>query len=66
MIVRVVGDEDSVKFGATTVSETLVVRVSPPPVPVTVIAYVPAGVAADVVAVSVVEAPAAAGLAEKP
>ena len=47
LIVKLVGDADSVKLpgtGAVTVKVTVVVCVSPPPVPVMVIVYVPVAV----------------------
>lgn len=59
VIVRVVGDADSEKSptaGALTVNMTVVVSARPPPVPVTVIGYVPVAVVAATVKV-IVELP---------
>src|SRR5664280_1541944 len=56
-MVREAGDAEIVKFGApVTVSVTVAVRWIPPPLPVTVMGYVPTGVLAPTVMV-IVELP---------
>ena len=50
VIVKLLGEADSVKFpaaGAVTVRDTVVVCVMPPPVPLTVMLYVPVAVVGD-------------------
>ena len=62
-MVRLAGEAEMLKSGtAETAKVTVVWRVNPPPVPVIVSVYVPAGVVRAVDTVRVVEVPLVAGV----